>query len=521
MANEHLPVEPIPRAVLQDRRDAARSILKDNYQGRIDLMKVSIREAAQKIGGDLMNGFFALSDAQDWSVTESICWNAALLECLEAAEQAGFEARQEEAKATPEKTPKRGPAAPHWAEALGKGGTRLTLPSPMEEGAWTRWLRASPPRHHGDVMQGACEIDFALCSEFIDREKFIFGDYLVFGWLVEKKTVPKGTLDSEIEKRVREIKANSGMLTRTERLSIKEDAKSELLKQAIPSRTIYPIVVHMAEAWMIVNGPQSVVEALRAALAGGTAESVFKLANESQRDSLGLIVGTTDLRNEEGIIAPHSDTLTGLPPTVGAIADFLLWVLLTCKENALASGLTDLEWAADRVDFAKDGDGIKLDGTDTGAMHAALAEGHQVVSLRLRLTEVLERIEATDDHEASRVERNFFLTLERRDEALVLKATGLPGSKIYGDVEGTIAERVLLFNRLTMIVQAMAAQYAEIRCFDAWQKVVNAGRQWVGLELMRRFAFDAGTGQGWLFKPQAILPTIEAPKSRRNRRAPK
>lgn len=74
----------------------------------------------------------------------------------------------------------------------------------------------------------------------------------------------------------------------------------------------------------------------------------------------------------------------------------------------------------------------------------------------------------------------------------------------------------MLLRQLEGIVVELFKAYMAERERD-WPGFVARARSWLGLELVRRFAFDPATGQGLLFQPAAPA-AIEDKSARRGRK---
>ena len=99
-------------------------------------------------------------------------------------------------------------------------------------------------------------------------------------------------------------------------------------------------------------------------------------------------------------------------------------------------------------------------------------------------------------------------------KGLVIGSLKLPKAG-YG-AAGVAWERTTLLRQLDGIVVELFRAYMAER-ENYWLGFVTRARTWLGLELVRRFAWDPQTGQGLLFHAPAA-PAIEEKPVRRGRK---
>lgn len=532
-SNNTQPPQPPGPEVLFERRESAKKLLGNGYEAAIGGLKVAIRELAREKGLSLELAYCELEATRNATPLEIVHLGAALFECMADSEQAGFESRQEEAKVAtkPQKAPKP-PPPPSWIRQIGRGhvvrATFLAGPSVEDWRAACRNKKAAlgllQPR-----VEGVCEIGCARLAEFEDLNQFSFGEYIVFGWVVQTRKVNTKTLQAECERRIREARkkaeAAGEKFKKGDRDHIKNDCKDELLRQVVPNTLVHPVVIDPARGIVWFHGSEEAWERFKMTFMYGFQRSrVTDKLDVDLINMLGTVVESTDLRKTEALRAvPTKAKATSWMEH--PYRDLLLWLLLTSKpaSTGLSRGNAcgRLTWAVDDlvIETASPRNELRIAGGDSGAVMAALAEGGTLKHLELSITQEVAR------EGESVVERLFcyeFTVKALKDNktgVLVGKPTVLPVGSSIGEWSGAVTERILSFELLHAILKDIVGEFAIARASDQWQAVVDAGRKWVGLELMRRFAFDEASGQGWLFKPQALLPVVT--KEEKKARSPK
>lgn len=509
MANE-APSEAVV-AIISDLHQHRNKLKQSpNYERLVEPYRIQIRELARESAIDFISALSRMLQTRQCDDTEKAVWSAACLDCIEGGEvpeAAGKEPKQE----------KIAKKVPSWAKTLCKGGTRLAVPvRPVHFGNLREIFLLGAykePVIHQERAEGFCDIDYAHDLTFSDSERCLFGDVAVVGWRVDERKVNSGLLKSEVEKACRKWMQDNGKnwCPKPVRQEMRETVKADLLKKALPTRRIFPVIWALAEGWILVQGPKKVVKSFRAWCKREKFQAETwdptSCINPDHRIWLELLGSQcTDLRLPNAVVVSQSGSADGDELGAGALNDFFLWIaILGCDTGKLREEGRNLEWSLDGKTILyvpKPEKGIirvELSGTEH-VFHAALAEGGHVAEVRIQMTELF-----LPESEGEAIRETFHLTLSREEGGLEISALGFPKlpESASGD-DAILAEvyaRVETYKRLVELLQLLLRAYASAR-ITAWQPVVDAGRLWVGAELKRRYAFDAETGQGWLFAPK-------------------
>ena len=94
------------------------------------------------------------------------------------------------------------------------------------------------------------------------------------------------------------------------------------------------------------------------------------------------------------------------------------------------------------------------------------------------------------------------------------KAVGLPGTVIIAeedDLPGAVFERVELYREFCRARDALFLAFAQVRADpERWGRARECMREWIGLELARKFITDDTGKQGLLFGAcQRLIPVRE------------
>ena len=508
-------------AAFYDRRDELTKL--QNYEALIAPFRIQLREFAREKGISLLEALAHVFRMQQPGKLDISIWSAACLDCIEAGE----------ATPRPGDAPKAEKASgkvPGWAKSLCRGGTRLVVPSTDASIGGLRRILVAGAFHVSPVVEervsGFCDVDFAHDLAFEDADRWMFGDILVVGWRVDERKVGSGLLKSETEAACRRWMKEEGKpwCPADVRREIKADVKADLLRKSLPLRRIFPVVWHLQESWILVQGNKKavadVVAFLKEELGRVDSWSPTEVLHSGVRLALGMLYEQcTDLRQPSAVPVPKVDVADGEDVgdlEAGALNDFLLWLAIFGHEQGVVDvDGRQIEWSLDGpavLAVPKPEKGIvrvELSGTEQGVFHAALAEGAHLLQLRLMVCETWKPTEA----DGGPTREQFHLTLDREEGGLDVSALGSPALPSAGAEEGaTEAEvyaRVETYQRLIALLQILIRAYAEAR-MERWADVIQSGRRWVGLELQRRYAFDAETGQGWLFDPADTRSTAES-----------
>ena len=559
MSSEETPTDPVPPlltdAVLHDRRDSLRVIFAasgGDYEKQVAPLREKIRSATLD-GGTIRDAHARLvadlEKKKGWKNIDNLEWAAALLDCLEAGEVPTEEKLQAAEAAAPVKGKKerksKGPRkvkAPtvSWAQKIGKKGTRLKLPGVKTFEEVQAWLQGSGFKERPIVSErntGKCTIDYSGGVDFTDFSLWKFGGYAVYGWRVDKRKVPSGTLARMVEEKIREEeKLRDGKkVGKAERKAIKGEIRQALLSKALVETQVYSVLLAPTEGWALVDGPPQVVEEVRiqfGAVVWPLTDSIAPVI----RARLAAATGErfkTDLRQPHHDHAPEQGEEKGDIPA-DILSNFLLYLATpgTAQRHfgpgwkntwKLAGGPIKL-----RVPVGDTFNEIELEDADSAALVASLAEGGRLQAVRIAIEDQQESAVAEEGQAPAVLVHTYGFSLEviqgskTRKSGLRIHTMNLPTLKGGDNAEALVFERVALHKRLWDMMECLFRAYASDRCQD-WQPTIDAAREWVGLELARRFTFDAVTGQGWLFAPpaQQVLQieekNAEAPKKSRKR----
>ena len=555
--------ELVNENVLRDRRDNLKQLFErtgGDYETRIAPIRAAIREGTLD-GGDLQQSYARLvlvaarAKGDDWRTIDEMEWGSALLDCLEAAEVPTAEKLAAAEAQAPVKAGKgrKGKGAGKvkaptiaWAHKIGRNGSRLMLPGPKTMEDFEMWLSDGAFSERAVVEErnaGPCTIGYAGGLDFSVSSAWKFGDYVVFGWRVDRRKVPAGTLLREVEKKIREEEKASGKrVGKQERKAIKGEVRQALLSRSLVETTVYTVLVAPLEAWALVDGPPQVVEEVRLRLAGGTVR--WPITQSVPPVILARLAADAFEGQRTDLRQPRHDNAPQQGEEKGEIAekifcDYLLWMATpgTSRRSRAWELGERVGWKLSggpvklRVPVASTSNGITLEDADSAAFTASLSEGGRIMGCRVavedrREVEAPKAVDGEAQAEVSLV-HTYYLTFEvisgskTRAAGMRIHSMGLPTLKGGDSAAALVFERVELLKRLWAVLEAMFRAFASDRCQD-WQATIDAARTWVGLELRRRFAFDPQTGQGWLFAPveQQVLQiedkNAEAPAKKRH-----
>lgn len=495
------------RSALLDARNAAKRHDGDAYMEKITPLKIMIREKARTEGVSLEDALDRVRQLQEPVGLDLMRWQAALAEALEDGEVI-----DEQVPTIDAPRPTSRSKVPAWAKKLCDGGIRLEVPPLFVDDEYLRGMLAL--KGFLDLplakerQEGVCEVGYALSTEFTNRAHWSFGKVVVFGWRVDERKVHKGTLEAETERRCRHLIANEGYtrISKNHRKELKEQAKADLLRNAVPQRTIYPVAWCPTEGWMLVQGVPKVADAVRKEFKGKS----FPLdgcLDRVVRHRLSMLGGCTRL-DKPTSNAPTSSKMEDYPLAGAAWRDLMLWLLIKADQAQLMLEDAAVTWSPEGAIQVLN-DGKITCPVDAGALVAALADGAIIEKLRFCITEqppappVREDGEDSDGEIPSPIRWHLALTV--KDDALEAVASLAPVTKKdLGDedpLEAMVFERVELHRRFWALLEKMLIAFADARC-NVWPGVWESGREWVGLKLSEHYAFDEKTGQGWLFAPK-------------------
>lgn len=512
-------------AILADRRDNAKRILGDNYAARIDPICEKIRAAT--MDGLTLEGAFAKL-APTNPPTEFIFWSASLLECQEKATpspaerltQAEGQAPVKPPKGKRKKEPKPRKLGHGWAKRIG-AGTRLAVPELTDpataKSEIERVLKALAFRADETPVErraGACAPWWALDVSFSNIQDLIFHDVVCFGWRVETRKFSKGLLDARLEDAIRKYHAeNEGRWPGPAvKKSLKEDVVDDLIRAARPQIVMTTITWEVKEGWVLVQGPPKVVEEIRikfsSLLKHCRVASIGRL-NEQQQEILGKIDNFSDLRKPY----PTPPAQHAFPRERFVYSDMMLWLALggslsvgeITRENPerrySINGACKLQSPKLQAGTAE----VSVKSHELGALHASLAEGASFRAVDLELSEKYPAPNGEDEDGnpvTTMIGRTFSVTLEAKNtsfsDRLAISSVSIGKASNSSEASSIVWERVNAYKHFWKMLEDVFSRFVQARTSDEWPAFWNRARQWVGLEMARRFQFQAN-GQGWLF----------------------
>lgn len=516
----------IALAILSDRRDSARRVLGDGYAARIDPISEKLRAAS--MGGLTLEGAFAKL-APTEPPFEFVCWSAALLECQEKATpspverlaQAEGQAPVKTPRAKRVKVPKPRKLGHGWTKRIGSG-TRLVLPELVDpataKAEIERVLKALAFRADDTPVErraGACAPNWALDVSFSNIQDLIFGDVVCFGWRVETRKFSKGLLDARLEAAIRKYHAeNEGRWPGPAvKKSLKEDVVDDLIRAARPQIVMTTITWEVKEGWILVQGPPKVVEEIRGKfshlLNRCQTASVGQQISKEEREALGKIDNFSDLRKPSPLpFSPHA-----FPRERYIYSDLMLWLALggsitlgeITRENPErrygVNGACKLQSPKLQAGTAE----VSVKSHELGALHASLAEGASFRAVELELSEKYPAPNGEDDDGnpiTVMIGRTFSLMLEVKvgnfGDKLSISSVDTGKASASSEASTIVWERVNAYKHFWRMLEDVFSRFVTARTSDEWPAFWERARQWVGLEMARRFQFQPN-GQGWLF----------------------
>ena len=472
-------------------RQAIRAAMQDGFT--LEAVVALTVAGAESGPQPIINRMLAFAAACDVADQMEGTVEERLAEAEEAAPVKGKKAKK------PGKGAKGGNPDHSWAGTIGKGGVWFSFsPGPIAKDLLFELLEPLQFVDLGrELVEGVCDPSYAHGLDMARAQLSFEGCYVV-GWRMDRRSVAAGTLKAAVQKKIKEEEAQSGKVKgKAERKEIRTEVAFELLKKAVPATTVVPMVIMPEQGRILFGGPAKSATAFAEKL---------KLPGLERWSPAQLV--PADLKKAlEGIPEATKLTVAPLKPGNGwsqyVGADFLMWLLLPCPGG---NGTADLSWkvagkVALIVPDKESGKSatVVVSSTDTGALHAALAEGATVASLRLEVAESYQPVEAKDGDgepvEAS-LQRAYFFDIDSRGK---ITGIGLPASKGL-QLAANVWERSTLTHRLSRIVQDLYMEFALTRTMgDQWESVWKDGREWVGLQMARRY-FQAQDGQLSLFQ---------------------
>ena len=417
-----------------------------------------------------------------------------------------------------------------WAGGVAKRGIVIQLKPPegrelfgwLEEVLDSLKFQAGP----GALRSGTTLPDSLLDFDFDRRDRWILKDTMAcFGWREDARKVSGGAIKRVTQERMRE----QGETSKAAEKQIRQMVQDDLMSRAIPSTTHAVNVVH-ADGWMLWGGSRKGLEMFIEKI-GTSCYEVPSLEKQIGWRSTADGWAQTNLRAPDGV-ARNSDGSPDRVWTFGQLgAEFLLWLVVPSDlgkkiEWTDKDGVSrDATWKPEgnfslmMLSGAAKPENLQIKGQDSVALVAALAAGATVTNMRLKLEESWDVADAsapqgdgTTAQATLQNSRAYEFSLSR--SGLIIGSLKLPKAG-YG-AAGVAWERTMLLRQLDGIIVELFRAYMAERERN-WAGFVTRARTWLGLELVRRFAFDPATGQGLLFQPAAPA-AIEDKSARRGRK---
>lgn len=422
-------------------------------------------------------------------------------------------------------------SAAGWAGGVAKRGivVQLKPPEGRELFAWLEQVldglkfQAGP----GALRSGTTLPDSMLDFDFSLRSRWILKDAMAcFGWREDARKVSGGAIKRVTQERMRE----QGLASKAAEKQIRQGVEDDLMSKAIPSTTHAVCVVHQ-DGWMLWGGSRKGLDVFTDKIGNGCFE-VPTLEKKIGRRISSDGWAQTNLRAPDGV-ARNSDGSPDRIWTFGQLVnEFMLWLVVP-DELGRKVEWTDKDGVSRDATWRPEGnfslfthpggtakpENLQIKGQDSVALVAALASGASITNMRLKLEESWDVVDAsapqgdgTTAQATLQNSRAYEFSLSR--SGLVIGSLKLPKAG-YG-ASGVAWERTMLLRQLDGIVVELFRAYMAERERD-WAGFVARARAWLGLELVRRFAFDPATGQGLLFR-HAPAPAIEEKSVRRGRK---
>ena len=514
-------------ALMTDAHADAHEAYGDRYEAKIAPYAAELRKRMAEGG---LSSVEALAIALDGIETPETRRDlmAAAVDCMYDAKPA---ATEEPVDVRPRWSKK----ASKWIKSIGKKtiiGDLASIPRDAVLAFACGRFRA-PTVTAWEKQAGFCLLDDPLEERdgaYVE-DRLKAGAIWTVGWRMDKRHVPTKRIEQEVLKAerqwLRENKADK--VPAGVRSELTDRIKSAVLRATTPETTILPITIDPTSMTLIVHGSMSdkeqdaLVKALRVAGFQFEHHGAEDVVDDELYGAL-LEANPSDLRCPQppptGVSAPRAGREESLPAWLHK--EFLLWLWFRASsDNGCARFVHDqerpdtawIEWWLDGTiqlespEQHRDGDEAKpvtvtIAGSEpenAGAGLAALAEGYVPRSLRIGIKLPAPAAQDGSGGETSRETREYHATLEGWEAGSV----GLPSCvtvESADDIEAAIFERLQLFGEARTALDWLWRTFCERRVDDTrWPIVHSQMREWLGLELVRRFAVDETTGQGLLF----------------------
>lgn len=513
-------------AAWRDNQDTARNYHKAEYEGKAQPFREKIRTLMQ--GGATLEAAVGLELAAAENgpqpTTTRMLILAAACDVADAMETPVEERLQAAEAEAPVKEKKRGSKArpgreragvAGWAGGVAKRGIVIQLKPPegrelfgwLEEVLSGLKFQAGP----GALRSGATLPDSMLDFDFSLRSRWILKDTMAaFGWREDARKVSGGAIKRVTQERMRD----QGETSKAAEKQIRQMVQDDLLSRAIPSTSHAVNVVHQ-DGWMLWGGSRRGLEMFIEKI-GIECYEVPSLEKQIGWRVSATQWAQTNLRAPDGV-ARNSD---GSPDWVWSftqlVSDFLLWLVVP-EELGRKVEWTDKDGVARDATWKPEGnyslamnqdgksENAQIKGQDSVALVASLAAGAKITTMRLKMEESWDVADASTPGVEATLQNSRAYEFSLSRSGLIIGSLKLP--KAGFGAAGVAWERTMLLRQLDGIVVELFKAYMAERERD-WAGFVARARSWLGLELVRRFAFDPATGQGLLFQAPSP-PAIE------------
>lgn len=512
-------------AAWRDNQDMAKKYHGAEYEGKIQPVRQEIRSLMQK--GLTLEASVGLG----LPTTPRMLILAAACDVADAMETPVEDRLAEAESAAPvgkkgKRKHKQGPGREKagvagWAGGVAKRGivVKLKPPEGKELFGWLEEVldglkfQAGP----GALRCGATLPDSMLDVDFSLRHRWILKDTMAcFGWREDTRKVAGGTVKRVTQEQMRE----NGLAGKAAEKQIRQMVQGDLMSRAIPSTTHAACVVH-ADGWMLWGGSRKGLDMFNDHIGTGCFE-LPRLEDQVSWRTTAEGWARTDLRAADGVAREAGGSSASKIWAFGElVSDFMLWLLVPSDLGSKVQW-TDVDGVARDATWKPQGtfslvrgaENIQIKGSDSVALTAALAAGGIISGMRLKLEESWDVADASTPGVEATVQNSRAYEFSLGRGGLIIGSLKLPEAG-YG-AAGVAWERTMLLRQLDGIVLELFRAYMAEREKD-WLGFVTRARAWLGLELVRRFAFDPATGQGLLFQPPAA-PAIEKRPARKSRK---
>jgi len=125
----------------------------------------------------------------------------------------------------------------------------------FERGLAEQAFREPASSSRGEETVGWVLPDNLLCTEFDQRDRWLFDHYLVVGLRIDKKVLPGPLLRAHVDLRTQawcqeNQRAHCPAAVRTD---IRSAVEADLLARSLPRVQMIPVCWHLGEGWVVVH----------------------------------------------------------------------------------------------------------------------------------------------------------------------------------------------------------------------------------------------------------------------------